>query len=131
MDTSAGLTFDGRVLGTVPYMSPEQVRGLPVDCRSDVFSLGTLLYELATGEHPFAAPSPAETISKILRDTPPPAALPSGLQEIIDRCLAKDTELRYRDAGELRDALQSLASPLSHGRGWRGRVCAAVSGSSS
>jgi eukaryotic-like serine/threonine-protein kinase len=140
-DASAGLTVDGRVLGTVPYMSPEQVRGLPVDGRSDVFSLGTLLYELAAGEHPFAAPSAAETVSKILRDTPAPVtehnpALPPALGHIIARCLEKDAELRYQDAGALRDALQNLASPPLPvaGRGWergargvRGRL-AAVSG---
>jgi tetratricopeptide (TPR) repeat protein/tRNA A-37 threonylcarbamoyl transferase component Bud32 len=118
-DASADLTADGRVLGTVPYMSPEQAKGFPVDCRSDVFSLGTVLYELATGEHPFAAPSPAETVSKILRDTPePPAELPPALRSIIDRCLQKDPDLRYQNAGELRDALRSMSPPLpAEGRG--------------
>jgi tetratricopeptide (TPR) repeat protein/TolB-like protein/tRNA A-37 threonylcarbamoyl transferase component Bud32 len=132
---SADLTVDGRVLGTVPYMSPEQAKGFPVDCRSDVFSLGTVLYELATGEHPFAAPSPAETVSKILRDTPEPAAgLPPALRSILDRCLQKDPDLRYQNAGELRDALRSMSPPLPEGgRGWergargvRGTLAAAI-----
>jgi serine/threonine protein kinase/tetratricopeptide (TPR) repeat protein len=113
-EASADLTADGRVLGTVPYMSPEQAKGFPADWRSDVFSLGTVLYELATGEHPFAAPSPAETVSKILRDTPEPAAeLPPALRSIIDRCLQKDPDLRYQNAGELRDALKSITSVRS------------------
>ena len=96
---STSLTLDGRVLGTVAYMSPEQVVGRAVDRRSDVFSLGIVLRELATGEHPFTAPSQAETISKILRDTPEPvtgrnARLPHRLDEIIERCLDKDPDRR-------------------------------------
>jgi tetratricopeptide (TPR) repeat protein len=112
---STSLTVDGRILGTVAYMSPEQVVGHPVDCRSDVFSLGIVLYELATGEHPFAAPSRAEFMSKILRDAPVPAAernprLPRRLDEILDRCLEKDPDLRYPDARALLEDLKSLQS---------------------
>ena len=118
---STSLTLDGRVLGTVAYMSPEQAVGHPVDPRSDVFSLGTVLYELTTGEHPFAATSRAETMSKILRDTPAPvtgrnARLPHRLEEILDRCLEKEPEQRYQDAGGLRDDLLGLQRELDEGR---------------
>lgn len=110
-ETSTALTLDGLVPGTVAYMSPEQVVGHPVDRRSDIFSLGVVLFELATGEHPFAAPSRAETISKILRDPPAAgsdAALPHRLGRIIDRCLEKDPDRRYQDARTLAGDLRTL-----------------------
>lgn len=115
---STSLTVDGRILGTVAYMSPEQVVGHPVDCRSDVFSLGIVLYELATGEHPFAAPSRAEFMSKILRDAPEPATalnprLPRGFDEILDRCLEKDPDLRYPDARALLEDLKGLPREIA------------------
>lgn len=115
---STSLTVDGRILGTVAYMSPEQVMGHPVDGRSDVFSLGIVLYELATGEHPFAAPSRAEFMSKILRDTPEPATarnprLPRRLDEILDRCLEKDPDRRYQDARALLEDLNGLQRELA------------------
>src|SRR6185436_17837112 len=126
---STSLTLDGRVLGTVAYMSPEQVVGRAVDRRSDVFSLGIVLRERATGEHPFTAPSQAETISKILRDTPEPvtgrnARLPHRLDEIIERCLDKDPDRRYQDARELCDDLRGLQSELGEAPpfGRRGRL---------
>jgi serine/threonine-protein kinase len=109
------ITLDGWIPGTVAYMSPEQVVGHAVDRRSDVFSLGVLLFELATGEHPFAAPSKAETISKILRDPPTAgngAALSHRLGEIIGRCLEKDPDLRYQDARALGDDLRVLQREL-------------------
>jgi TolB-like protein/Tfp pilus assembly protein PilF/predicted Ser/Thr protein kinase len=105
-------TRDGVVMGTVPYMSPEQVSGRPVDQRTDVFSLGIVLYEMASGRRPFQGQSTAELASAILRDTPPAVTelrpeLPSGLVRIIRRCLEKDKRQRFqtaRDVGnELRD----------------------------
>ena len=66
------LSIPGMVIGTVPYMSPEQVRGEALDCRSDIFSFGTVLYELLSGRRPFEAGSPAEVISAILTAEPPP-----------------------------------------------------------
>lgn len=103
-------TREGIVMGTVPYMSPEQVEGRAVDQRSDVFSLGVMLYEMATGRRPFRSGSTAGLMSAILRDAPPPAAslragLPEALQRAIDRCLAKEPGARFQDAGELRAAL--------------------------
>ena len=71
-ETATGLTSPGAVLGTVPYMSPEQVRGDPLDARTDLFSAGVVLYELVTGYQPFAAPSPAGTLSAILTEEPQP-----------------------------------------------------------
>jgi len=79
-DTASILSIPGMVIGTVPYMSPEQVRGEALDCRSDIFSFGTVLYELLSGRRPFEARSPAEVISAILTAEPPPAAaLPDAL----------------------------------------------------
>jgi non-specific serine/threonine protein kinase len=107
------LTRDGMLIGSLPYMSPEQVRGEPADARSDVFALGTMLYELATGERPFHGASAAELVSSILRDSPPPVdqlrpELPRHLGRIIQRCLAKDPERRFESAKGLRNALEEL-----------------------
>jgi TolB-like protein/Tfp pilus assembly protein PilF/predicted Ser/Thr protein kinase len=105
-------TRDGVVMGTVPYMSPEQVSGRPVDHRTDVFSLGVVLYEMVSGRRPFQGQSTAELASAILRDTPPAVTelrpeLPDDLVRIIRRCLEKDKRQRFqtaRDVGnELRD----------------------------
>jgi len=106
------------VLGTLPYMSPEQLQGLAVDPRTDLFSFGVLLHELATGRRPFRGTSVAALISSILRDPPPPLAeiapaLPDRLQEIIHRCLAKNPEERYPEAAELRRDLAALRRDLA------------------
>ncbi|HEX9941197.1 MAG TPA: protein kinase [Thermoanaerobaculia bacterium] len=108
------LTREGWVLGTVSYMSPEQLAGKPADHRSDIFSLGTVLFEMATGEHPFMAPSAAEVMSKILRDPPGPAKaeLPQRLGRILGRCLEKDPDLRYQDARDLCEDLRALQREL-------------------
>jgi serine/threonine-protein kinase len=110
---SASVTQDGTVLGTAPYMSPEQVEGKPVDHRSDIFSLGVVLYELATGRHPFPGETKAAVMSAILRDQPPPVhdlnpGLPGDLARIISHCLRKDPEHRYQTAKGLRNELQEL-----------------------
>ena len=108
------LTGHGQVLGTTPYMSPEQLKGQPADSRSDIFALGTVLYAMATGKHPFRATSSAEIISSILIHEPPRvrtlnADLAPGLGRIIDRCLEKEPALRYQSASELRQALEDLS----------------------
>jgi len=107
------LTGHGEILGTTPYMSPEQLKGEPADSRSDIFALGTVLYVMATGKHPFHSASSAETISSILSHSPPRvrtlnANLRPGLGKIIDRCLEKDPSLRYQTALDLRQALEDL-----------------------
>lgn len=107
-------TRNGVVMGTIPYMSPEQVRGESVDARTDVFSCGVILYEMTTGVRPFQGRSSAELSSSILRDTPRPAAelragLPVGLLRIIDRCLQKEPEDRFT-ASELRDAVRDVVA---------------------
>ncbi|MCM3875683.1 MAG: protein kinase [Thermoanaerobaculia bacterium] len=99
-------TQEGVVMGTVPYMSPEQVQGRPVDHRTDIFSLGVILYEMASGRRPFQGDSSAELISSILRDAPRPvdeirAGLPAPLGGLIGRCLEKDRGRRYATAREL------------------------------
>ena len=120
-ETRTGLaTREGVVMGTLPYMSPEQVRGHDVDHRTDVFSLGVLLYEMATGRRPFAASGTADLAASILRDPVPPAHdlrpdVPSQFSAIIGQCLQKDPGLRTQTARELADALRALASRVESG----------------
>lgn len=120
-ETRSGLaTRDGMVMGTLPYMSPEQVRGQTVDHRTDLFSLGVLLYEMATGRRPFDAASNVDLAASILRDPVPPAHaqrpnVPAELSAIIDRCLQKDAGLRTQTAGALAAELRALASHLEAG----------------
>jgi TolB-like protein/Tfp pilus assembly protein PilF len=108
-------TREGVVMGTVPYMSPEQVSGLAVDPRTDVFSLGVLLYEMAAGRRPFQGRSSAELASAILRDAPPPleqtrSDIPEGLRQLVSRCLQKRPEDRFPTARETVAALRALRS---------------------
>lgn len=118
--TLAGHTQAGTVMGTPAYMSPEQISGRPLDQRSDIFSLGVVLHEMATGCRPFEARSSAELISSILRDTPPPvtdlrADLPSDLARVIRRCLEKDPRHRVQTArdvsNEFRDMTRTVPRP--------------------
>ena len=116
-------TREGMVMGTVPYMSPEQVQGLAVDERTDIFSLGILLYQMATGQLPFRADNTASLISAILRDTPEPpasvrAGLPRDLARVIKRCLEKNPAARYRTAQEVLDALVLKRSQKEGNGGW-------------
>jgi TolB-like protein/tRNA A-37 threonylcarbamoyl transferase component Bud32/tetratricopeptide (TPR) repeat protein len=106
-------TRDGLVMGTVPYMSPEQIAGRGVDHRTDIFSLGVILYEMASGQRPFQGASSAELASAILRDTPPPicqvrAELPQNLGKVIERCLEKSAADRFASSRDLRDRLRGV-----------------------
>src|SRR6516165_4429340 len=115
------LTAEGVIPGTTPYMSPEQVRGEEIDGRSDLFSLGVVLYEIATGQRPFARKNRVLTHDAILNARPAPPstlnpALPAELERIIDRCLEKDRNLRYPHASEIRTDLQRLRRELDSQR---------------
>jgi len=108
-------TESGTVLGTVGYMSPEQVRGLSADHRSDVFSFGTVLFELLSGKHPFRADTAAETMTAILREDPPELSgavreIPPPLERIVRRCLEKRPEDRFHSAHDLALALESCSA---------------------
>jgi serine/threonine-protein kinase len=116
-EDSSRVSQGGLVIGTVAYMSPEQLRAERLDFRSDIFSLGTVLYELFTGQKPFARASHAEVISAILTSRPPPLAahspaIPPELDSIVFHCLEKDRNQRYQSASEL---LYDLGN-FQHGR---------------
>ena len=139
--TRTALTMDGSILGTLHYMSPEQLAGRPADARSDIFSLGATVYEMVTGRRPFDGDNPANVIGAILRDTPAPlrdtnSSIPSRLDRVVETCLAKDPddrwqtmrdlkrELRWMCAGESDEPGQAPAGePAAAGRGpvtgWR------------
>lgn len=111
------LTQVGVVVGTLPYMSPEQLEGTWIDARSDIFSLGVLLYEMATGYRPFQGGSSASLLTSILRDDPPPltrsrASLPASLDRIVTRCLQKRPQERYQTAADLKRDLLDLRKEL-------------------
>ena len=115
---AASPTEPGTVMGTAGYMSPEQARGQEIDFRSDQFSLGTILYEMATGKRAFRRETTAETLVAIIRDEPPPLAqaapqAPAPVRWIVERCLAKDPEERYASSKDLARDLKSVRDHLS------------------
>ena len=110
-DSTETLTQPGAVLGTVGYMSPEQVRAQPVDRRSDIFSIGAVLYEMASGRRAFTGDTPVSVMHAILKDNPP--ELPANckpLERIVRRCLEKEPGRRFQTASDLAFALQNLSS---------------------
>jgi serine/threonine protein kinase len=114
---SSELTGEGRIIGTIAYMSPEQAEGKPVDQRSDIFSLGVLLHEMATGQRPFKGETNVSVMSSILKDTPSSITdinpqLPVGLAKVIRRALAKDPSRRYQTATDLRNELEELQQEI-------------------
>jgi eukaryotic-like serine/threonine-protein kinase len=115
--TQAQMTIAGMVVGTLSYMAPEQALGRSVDHRADLFSLGVVLYELATGRIPFSGTSPTEIVDKILHETPAPpsslnALVPKTLDAIVARTLEKSPTFRYQTARDMRQDLRELASAL-------------------
>ena len=113
-DTLTSPASLGTIVGTAGYMSPEQVRGEAVDARSDIFSFGTVFYEMLAGRRAFRGASSAETLSSILRDDPPSLLtadrpVPPGLERIVRRCLEKTPEERFRSAHDLALALEALS----------------------
>jgi serine/threonine-protein kinase len=131
---TAAITKEGSVMGTVQYMSPEQVLGRPVDARSDIFSLGVVLYEMATGRLPFAGPTETETMHRIVQAQPDAVArfnyeISPEVERIIRKCLEKERERRYQSARDLvvdlrnwkRDAetvSHAVAAPVMPRRKW-------------
>jgi eukaryotic-like serine/threonine-protein kinase len=122
---AARATEPGTVMGTVGYMSPEQVRGQGVDHRTDVFSFGTILYEMLTGRRAFQKTTPADTMSAILNEEPVPVSqvvpnLPPAFERTTQRCLEKSPEQRFQSASDLAFALEALSdsavTPLAHAR---------------
>jgi serine/threonine-protein kinase len=113
-DRTEPLTATGDVLGTVGYMSPEQVRGLRVDARSDIFALGSLLYEMLTGHRAFHGETPQDTAQAILNRDPVPIAnyrpdIPPGIEVIVNRCLEKQPDERFESARDVAFALQAIS----------------------
>ena len=105
----------GMIVGTVSYMSPEQARGKPADYRSDQFSFGLVLYEMATGRKAFARDESVQTMAAIIAEDPPPieVKLPAPLRWVIDRCLAKDAASRYESSRDLARELRNIRDHLS------------------
>ncbi len=116
-DPTILMTAPGVLLGTVLYMAPEQVRGLPVDARADVWAFGCVLYEMVTGQSPFIGRTTADILAAVLdREPAPPASLrtdaPPALTAIITRALAKDPALRFQTMAEVADALRAVGRSL-------------------
>jgi eukaryotic-like serine/threonine-protein kinase len=114
------VTKHGAMIGTVAYMSPEQLRGKPVDHRSDIFSFGAILYEMMTGCRAFRGETEVDTMTAVLREEPARAnleasATPPGYQDIVKHCLEKDPENRFQSAKDLAFALQTLSASLPLG----------------
>jgi serine/threonine protein kinase len=121
LPTAIAGTEPGVVLGTLAYMSPEQVKGAPADVRSDLFSLGAILYEMLSGRRAFSRDSAAETMSAILKEDPPDLAetipsVPPGLDRIVRHCLEKNAEQRFRSAHDLAFDLETLPAASTAAR---------------
>jgi serine/threonine protein kinase/tetratricopeptide (TPR) repeat protein len=119
--TQPQVTTAGMVVGTVSYMAPEQALGQPVDHRADLFSLGVVLFELATGRTPFVGGSPTQIIDRILHEIPPPpsrytSAIPASLDAVIGRALEKSPTFRYQSAREMHTDLRDVVHELDGSR---------------
>ena len=124
-----GESAEGVLLGTVPYMSPEQASGKPVDARSDVFALGVVLYEMLTGRHPFRQPTALETLSAIRTAEPVPPAeaapsIPAEVERVVLRCLRKEPSRRWQGMADLKSVLEDLRQDSESGRKGTGATAA-------
>ena len=124
--TSLGLTQPGTIVGTLPYMSPEQIEAKPLDHRTDLFSLGIMLYEMATGERPFRGDSSPALMSSIMKDHPAPikerrADVPEEIAHLIGRCLEKHPRDRIHTANEILVELKVQRRKWESGAGWAAR----------
>jgi serine/threonine protein kinase len=128
---AASLTAEGSIVGTLPYMSPEQVEGHDADARSDIFAFGVVLYELIAGTRPFTGKTQANLVASILKEEPRPLfemqlRTPRGLAEVVRTCLEKDPEKRWQSARDVRHALRLMAAqpassiPSRSVRVWQG-----------
>jgi eukaryotic-like serine/threonine-protein kinase len=118
--TQQAVTDEGSVVGSVPYMSPEQAQGRKVDARSDIFSFGSLMYEMLTGKRAFRGPNRTATMAAILKEEPEPASklvpdLPREVERVVARCLRKDLDRRSQSMAEIRVALQDLKEESESG----------------
>ena len=116
--TMAPGTAHGTILGTLHYMAPEQVEGRAADARADIWALGALLYEMATGTRPFNGESPASVLGAILKDTPAPLSsrqplTPPAFEHVVERCLAKDPDDRWQHVGDVKSELKWIAAGSS------------------
>ena len=121
---AASVTGPGVLAGTVGYMSPEQVRGQPVDPRTDIFAFGCVLYEMLSGQRAFKGQTPADTMSAILKEDPPPLTaasrdVPVAIQSLVGRCLAKRSEDRFQSAHDLAFALEVIDRSSTRDNGAR------------
>ena len=129
------LTARGMIVGTFQYMSPEQLEGKEADARSDIFALGAVLYEMATGKRAFTGKTQASIVAAILASEPPPITqlqplTPPALERVVKKCLAKDPDDRWQSARDMRtnlewiaegDGLAASSSPVKHNP-WRERA---------
>jgi eukaryotic-like serine/threonine-protein kinase len=126
--TRTAITEEGTITGTVPYMSPEQVRGKAVDRRSDIFSFGCVFYEMLSGEQPFRRDTPTDTMAAILKDEAPEistvhGSFPPALERIVQHCLEKDPDARFQSAQDVVFALETV-SQISQPAGGRPKTIA-------
>jgi serine/threonine-protein kinase len=124
---SAPLTVEGALVGTVAYMAPEQAQGKKADARSDIFSFGSVLYEMTTGQRAFPGSSTADILSAVLRDEPRPVLeiapdVPPDLVSIIERCLRKNPEVRWQSMADIHRALEELKQVSDSGMLYRSRL---------
>jgi eukaryotic-like serine/threonine-protein kinase len=118
--SGSSLTVEGTIVGTLPYMAPEQIEGRPVDARADIWALGAVLHEMVTGQRAFDGGSAASLMASILRAEPPPLSsrqplAPPALEQVVRTCLAKDPEARFQAAGDVARELGRVADALRPG----------------